>query len=119
MAEHGLVCYTFSHEAALAGNWAIIFQLPHGFMPRHISAVATNDSDATIQVGTTSSAAALLAETTIGDSGDPTEFGPSDFADADYQYAKGDIVQILIDYDGGSGTVAEDVTVVLTGLTGL
>ena len=119
MAEHGLVCYTFAHEGALAGNWAIIFELPHALMPKHISAVATNDSDATIQVGTTSSAAALLAEAVIGDSGDPVEFLQSDFADADYQYAKGDIVQILIDYDGGSGTVAEDVTVVLTGLLGL
>lgn len=119
MAEHGLVCYCFSHEGALAGDWAIIFELPHAFMPRHVSAVASNDSDATIQVGTTGSAAAVLAEAVIGDSGDPAEFGPSDFADADYQYSKGDIVQIYIDYDGDASTVAEDVVVVLTGLMGL
>ncbi len=119
MAEHGLVCYTFAHEGALAGNWAIIFELPYGFMPKHISAVASNNSDATIQLGTTSSAAAVLAEAVIGDSGDPAEFLRSDFADTDYQYAKGDIVQILIDYNGAAGTTAEDVTVVLTGLMGL
>lgn len=119
MAEHGLMCYTFSHEGALAGNWAIIFELPHGFMPRHISAVASNASAATIQVGTTSSPAAVLAEVAIGVSGDPIEKGPSDFADADYQYAKGDVVQILIDYDGEASTVGEDVAVVLTGLMGL
>ena len=119
MAEHGLVCYTFAHEDALAGNWAIIFELPHAFMPRHISAVASNDSDGTIKVGTTSAAEAVLAEIVIGDSGDPAEFAPSDFVDADYQYSKGDIVQILIDYDGAGGVVAEDVAIVLTGLLGL
>ena len=80
----------------------------------HISAVASNDSDATLKIGTSNDDDEFLAETTIGDSGTPSEFNWGDFIDQYPRIEDGDIVVITIDYDGATGTAAADLTVVLT-----
>jgi hypothetical protein len=74
-------------------------------------AVTSNDSDATIKIGTDDE---FLAETTIGDNGTPSEFDRSDFVDQHPRIEDGDIIVITVDYDGASGTVAADLTLVLT-----
>lgn len=116
--EESRVSLCFAHAGALGANWVISAELAYAFMPRHISVVTTNDSDATIKVGTTADDNALITAQVFGDSGDPAEYGPSDFADADYQYSKGDVLMITVDYDGASGTPAADPVIVITGLTG-
>ena len=88
----------------------------------HVSAVATNDSDATLTLGDSSDADEYLTSTTIGDSGTPAEFDGDDFVDADgvthtryYPHiADGTVVVAALDFDGDAGTAAQNVTLVLT-----
>ena len=113
MAEHGLVVFSFAHENTLSGDWLIYFELPHAFMPKHVSVVGTGGA-ATFEMGTTGDDNAVIESASIGAASDPTEFFQSDFVDADYQYAKGDIMLITI-----TDTNIEDLCVVVTGLFGL
>jgi len=118
MAEHGNVKYVFAAPGALTANWVIYVELDHAFMPRHVSAVTTNDSDATVMIGLSTDTDSLMTAQVFGDSGDPAEYGPSNFADADEQFAKGAIMVVTIDYDGDGGTAGEDPCVVISGLLG-
>ncbi len=113
MAEHGLVVFSFAHENTLGGNWLIYFELPHAFMPKHVSVVGTAGA-ATIKMGISGSDEAVIAAASIGAASDPTEFFQSDFVDVDYQYAKGAIMLITI-----TDTNIQDLCVVVTGLFGL
>jgi hypothetical protein len=79
----------------------------------HVSAVASNDSDATLKIGT-STDDEFLAETTIGDSRTPSEFDWGDFVDQHPRIEDGDIVVLTLDYDGATGTAAADLTLILT-----
>jgi len=118
MAEHGAVVYTFAAPGTLGANWVIYLELANAFMPRHVSVVGTNSSNALLSLGVSGATTAVLDTKDFGDSGDPAEYGPSDFADADYQFAKGDIMVITVDYDGASGTAVADPCIVVTGLLG-
>jgi hypothetical protein len=105
--------YCFAQEGTLSGNWIIDVELPHAFMPRHVSAYGTAGA-ATIKIGDDSDDDCVLEAQSLGSGGDnPSEFGPSDFADADYQYSKGDVMKITI-----TDTNIEDPTIVITGLFG-
>ena len=57
----------------LSANLSIRFTAHTNMSLLHVSAVASNDSDATLRIGT-STDDEFLAETTIGDSGTPVEF---------------------------------------------
>lgn len=99
----------------LSANITPIFALPFDCQLVHVSAVATNASDATLKIGTTASEAAYLAAAGIGDSGAPVEFGRADFVGGEFpRLAKGTAVKLTLDYDGSSGTAAQNVTIVLT-----
>ena len=106
----------------LAANVDIKFTAPFDCTLLHVSAVASNDSDATLTIGDSSDADEYLQSTTIGDSGTPAEFDGDDFVDtAGVQHSRyypriadGTIVAIALDYDGSSGTAAHDFTIVLT-----
>ena len=84
------------------------------------SAVASNDSDATLEVGTSADTNGFLTAFAIGDSNTPVEKEAiTDFSGAlsDSQYPRindGDVLVLTLDYDGSSGTAADDVTIVLT-----
>ena len=56
----------------------------------------------------------------IGDSGTPVEKTVSDFASTNPTgaFTKGQILVITVDYDGATGTAAQDLTVVVTTLEG-
>lgn len=118
MAEHGAVVFSFAAPGALSANWVIDVELAHAFMPQHISAVGSNANNALISLGTSAAATAVLATKDFGDSGDPAEYDSDDFADADYQFAKGDIMRITIDFDGAAGTAVADPAIAITGLYG-
>lgn len=106
----------------LSADISIKFTVPCDCQLLHVSAVASNDSDATLTIGDSSDADEYLASTTIGDSGTPAEFDGDNFVDADgnthtkyYPHvADGTIVVITLDHDGSSGTAAQNVTIVLT-----
>lgn len=116
--------HAFHIPGTLSANLNIIFTVPSDCTLVHVSAVASNDSDATLIVGTTTDDDGYITAAVIGDSEVPAEFEDlTDFdgALADSQYphiADGDIVQVILDYDGSSGTAANDVTIVLTFVEG-
>ena len=113
---------SFHIYAALSDNAVFTWTAPHNCTLLHVSAVATNDSDATIIIGDSADDNEYLTEAVIGDSGTPVEFDGSDFVDTDGnthtryypRIVDGTVVKITIDFDGASGTAAEDLTLVLT-----
>ena len=92
-------------EIAADRNWKIT----------HVSAVASNDSDATLSLGNDASAVAYMAATAIGDSNVPEEFDIDDFVGDQFPtHEKGDVFVITIDYDGDGGTAAQNLVLVIT-----
>ena len=94
----------------------------------HVSAVASNDSDALITIGTSADTDGFLASCVIGDSATPVEKEVGDFDgalltlgasdDEVPRLSDGDILVITLDHDGDGGTASADVTSVLTFLEG-
>ncbi len=105
---------TYHIPGTLTANIAIKFTAHANMSLVHVSAVASNDSDATLAIGKGHDADGYLAAATIGDSGTPKEFDLDDFdgallTDAGKEYPRieaGDVVQVDLDFDGASGTVA-------------
>ena len=111
-------------HGTLAANAQGYFQVPAGMTLVEVSAVATNDSDATLQLGTSADLDGIMTAATIGDSGTPAIKGPTDFdgalADAanPYHLADNTIFYWILDFDGSSGTAAQNVSIVFTFLEG-
>ena len=106
----------------LAANIAIQFTVEANMTLLHVSAVASNDSDATLEIGTSADQNGFLVAVVIGDSNVPVEFELADFdgallGDPGNEYPRlvdGDIFTLDLDYDGSAGTAAANVTIVLT-----
>jgi hypothetical protein len=106
----------------LTADIAIRFTAPFDMQLVHVSAVTSNDSDATLKLGDSADDDEYLVAAAIGDSGTPVEFDSDDFVDADgdthnryYPHiTDGTVVVATLDYDGSSGTAAQNVTIVLT-----
>ena len=106
----------------LAANIDIRFTIPTPCELRHVSAVSSNDSDATLALGTSADTDGFLAACVIGDSQVPVEKELADFdgallTDAGKEYPRlsdGDVFVVTLDYDGAAGTAADDFTLVLT-----
>lgn len=113
---------TWHIPGTLAANIDIRYTAPSNCTLIHVSAVASNDSDATLNIGTSGSLSEFLAASTIGDSATPVEFEWADFATytnkAYPRIEDGDVVVFTLDYDGDGGTAAQDVTIVATFLEG-
>lgn len=111
---------------ALGANLVCTFTAPSPCQLVHVSAVSSNDSDATLIIGDSTDNDEYLTSTTIGDSGTPSEFDGDDFVDiagnTHTRYypriSDGTVVIVTIDFDGSSGTAAEDLTIVLTFVEG-
>ena len=104
----------------LSADIAIKFVAPFDCQLVHVSAVASNDSDATLIVGSSADDNGYIASGVIGDSGTPVEKEAiTDFAGAlaGSQFphiVDGTIVTVDLDFDGATGTAAQNVTIVLT-----
>ena len=99
----------------LTANIGIRFTVPFACQLVHVSAVASNDSAATLIIGTSADTDAYLESTTIGDSGTPVEKARSNFVGSQYPHIADDtVVVITLDFDGAAGTAAQNVTLVLT-----
>lgn len=106
----------------LGADVAIKLTAPSDCTLRHVSAVASNNSDATLKIGTSADDDGFLTAAVIGDSGTPVEFELADFdgallteAGKDFpRISDGDVVTLDLDHDGAGGTAAADVTIVLT-----
>lgn len=106
----------------LSANINIRFTAPFDCTLLHVSAVASNNSDATLIIGDSTDTDEYLTSSTIGDSNVPVEFDGADFVDTSGvthsryypRIADGTVVVLTLDYDGSAGTAAADVTIVLT-----
>lgn len=106
----------------LGANVTITFTAPFDCTLLHVSACASNDSDATLIIGDSDDADEYLQSAVIGDSGVPVEFDGDEFRDTGGlqqtryypRIADGTVVIITLDYDGDGGTAADDFSIVLT-----
>ena len=99
----------------LAADLSIVFAAHADLTLLYVSAVASNDSDATLKIGSAADDDKFLEAAAIGDSSTPVEFGRSDFVGAQYpRIARGEVIVLALDFDGNEGTAAHDVTLVLT-----
>lgn len=105
----------FHVPGTLSANITPVWAAPFDCQLVHVSAVATNNSDATIKIGTTSDDDAYLTPSNVGDSSVPAEFDRDDWVGAQFPHiADGTVLMVTVDYDGSSGTAAQNLTVVLT-----
>jgi hypothetical protein len=121
-SARGIFQTAFHITGTTAANANIRWTAPCDCTLLHVSAVASNDSDATLIVGIPTDTDEYVQETAIGDSNVPVEFDGDDFYDADgnqhscyYPHiADGTVITVTLDYDGATGTAANDPTIVLT-----
>lgn len=97
-------------DGTTAANYLFYVELPFPWTLLGIKGVASNDSDATIAA----SGGATIAAAVIGDSGDPTYVQPT----TPQPVEKDELVILTLDYDGSSGTAADDVDLLVIGLAG-
>jgi hypothetical protein len=99
----------------LAANVTFHWKTPMPLQLVEIQAVASNDSDATLKVGTTSDDDAYLTAGVIGDSAVPVVKDKDDFVGTQpVHIAAGTVILATLDFDGAGGTAAQNVTIVLT-----
>lgn len=120
----------FSHVVHVPGTLTadlnIRFTIPSPCTLVHVSFGNSAASDATIDIGTSADTDGYLDGGDVGDSNTPAEFDLDDFTgalitDSGNEYprlADGDIMVVIVDYDGASGTAAANATIVLTFLEG-
>lgn len=110
-----LFTMSFHLPGTLAANVLLNFKTPQKAKLVHVSAVASNDSDATLKIGNSTDDDAYLVAGVIGDTATPVEKVKADFVNAKYpSIPKGTTVVATLDFDGAAGTAAQNVTIVLT-----
>lgn len=104
----------------LTANIDIRFTAAFDFTIKEISAVASNDSDATLAVGISTDTDSVLVATTIGDSQVPSVKTRSNWATTNPNgiINNDEVVVLTLDFDGAAGTAAQNVTIVMTILEG-
>ena len=114
------VLQTIHIPGTLAANVAAVFTAPCSLTLVSVQAVGSNANDGKLEVGTTADTDAYLLSTAIGDSNVPVEVNTrAGFVGGEFPHiAKGTVVEVLLDFDGASGTAAANVTIVLTYVEG-
>lgn len=111
--QGNLFTNTVHLHGTLAANASGRFVLPFDCSLLRVSSVASNNSDATLLVGTTADDDAYLIAHTIGDSEVPTTKSRTDFVGGEYPHiAAGTVLEWVLDFDGSAGTAAQNVTIV-------
>ena len=112
-------------HGTLGANAQGVFSLPCGATLVELSACASNDSDATLKVGTSADDDGVFAAATIGDSSTPKIWDKGDFSGALGvagsglpHFAKGTIIAWVLDYDGAGGTASANVDLLFTFVEG-
>lgn len=108
--------YAFHFPGTMAANAIMRFTIPFDAQLVHVSAVASNNSDATLKIGDSLDDDKILVAVAIGDSGTPATFTSANWAvtNPNGYYSLGDIAVFTLDYDGAAGTAAQNVTIVAT-----
>jgi hypothetical protein len=111
-------------HGALAANARGEFSLPCGATLVHVSLCNSAATDAVLDVGTSVDPNGILSAAAVGDSGTPNAFEPGDFNGAlvdgvsGYHFAKGDVLDWDLDYDGAAGTAGANLSMVFTFVEG-
>ena len=114
--DERMVSVLWAVDGTLAANKLFYWTLPWGATLWHVSAVASNDSDATLMIGDSGDTDQAIAATVIGDSAVPAEMNFADFTSP--HFVEGDVFTATVDFDGASGTAAQNLQVVFTFLVG-
>ena len=111
---------TIHVPGSLAADLEITIGVPVDCRLARVSAVASNNSDAELAIGVGNDADNIMASATIGDSGTPVVFDPDDWASTNPlgRLEQGDLLKLVVDYDGDGGTAADDLTLDLHFLDG-
>lgn len=111
---------TIHVPGAMSANLDIRINMPVDCRLARVSAVTSNDSDATLTIGDSDDDDAILDTTTIGDSQTPQVFDVDNWntPNPTGELSKGDVLVITVDYDGSAGTAGEDLTLDLDFLEG-
>jgi hypothetical protein len=111
---------TIHVPGALTADLDIRLSVPVDCRLKRVSAVASNDSDATLAIGISTDTDSILTAATIGDSQTPVTKDVSDWATTNPtgDLDQGDILVLTVDYDGASGTAAQDLTIDLDFIEG-
>lgn len=110
---------TFALEGTLAADYTWDFEAAIDLTIHKVFASASNDSSATLKVGTSSTAEAYITEYAIGDSRTPvrkeaiTDFDGSVALSQFPHVSDGTRVLLTLDHDGDGGTAAQNVLVQL------
>ena len=111
-------------HGTLAANALGAFQLPCGATLEAVSACGSNVNSATLQIGTSADADGVLVAGSIGDNSVPALFSRGGFDGALVQsnqfphFAKGAVLNWLLDFDGAAGTAAANVQIIFYFLEG-
>lgn len=109
----------FHVHGTLAADAVFRWRAPFPCSLRQIAIHASNDSDATVIVGTSGDTDGFLTAQDAGDSGVPSVYDLDDF-DGDLvtkpgssfpRLAAGDVLVITVDHDGAAGTAAANLGV--------
>ena len=99
---------------ALIADLTIMQKIAMNCVLREVSAVASSDTDGLISL-TNGDAVEYLAASAIGPESVPAVYGAANFLDGVHPHlVKDQLFEIVIEFDGDSGTAAADLTVVLT-----
>lgn len=111
---------TIHVPGALSANLAITISVPVDCRLKRVSAVGSNAHDATLEIGVGDDADNIMAADDIGDSDTPAVFGVDDWASANENgvLSQGDLLKLVVDYDGSAGTAIQDLTIDLDFLEG-
>ena len=116
--------YSVHLHGTLAANASGEFKLPCGATLVHVSLSNSAATDAILDCGTSGDPDGILSDAAVGDSGTPNVYERGDFNGAlvdgvsGYHFAKGDIFDWDLDFDGAGGTAAANVSMVFTFVEG-
>jgi hypothetical protein len=105
-----LVTWSFFIPGTTTANSVLYVEAPFPWTLLGVKAASINDSDATLAA----SGGATITAAVIGD-GDPEYLEPDSPPDP---VDKDTLVALTLDYDGSSGTAAQDVSITVFGLVG-
>lgn len=102
-------------DAALAANHTYRLRLPFGVTLEGVNAAAADSTSFILDIGTAADSDAYLDGVTVtGAAATTTMFGRTDFVNDEYPHIPADTeILVSIDYDGGAGGDAADVSLTL------
>lgn len=102
-------------DAALAANHTYRLRLPFGVTLEGVNAACADTTSFILDIGTAADSDAYLDGVTVtGAAATTTMFGRTDFVNDEYPHIPADTeILVSIDYDGGAGGDAADVSLTL------